>query len=120
MEKVEALLRWKHPQLGYISPDEFIPIIENMQLIRPLTMWVLKTALRDMQLWKDTHLDIAIAINISPVNFMDQEFSTALISWVEAFNYDPSTIELEITEGIAYVQEESGSNTLQNLKDFGF
>src|SRR3712207_2239429 len=70
----EALIRWNHPKLGFVPPDEFVPIAEHSGLITPLTLFVLHTALAQREAWRRNGYDIGVAVNISPRSLTDPSF----------------------------------------------
>lgn len=94
----EALLRWSHPALGNVSPGEFIPLIEQTSLTRPMTQWVLNEALRQSRAWRDDGLAVRLSINISARNLEEPDFSRLLADALSRHDIHPSAIELEFTE----------------------
>ncbi|MDO8703367.1 MAG: EAL domain-containing protein [Sulfuricaulis sp.] len=95
---VEALVRWQHPQLGLLPPDRFIPIAEQSGIIRALTEYVLREALRQHKAWAQAGRDLPIAVNVSSVNIQDTHFPDQVAKLLEEFGTPPSRLELEITE----------------------
>ncbi|WP_333861849.1 putative bifunctional diguanylate cyclase/phosphodiesterase [Clostridium sp.] len=97
---VEALLRWKNKKLGLVSPEEFIPIIENNGYIIEIGNWVLDKVIYTMHKWKErgTQVD-SVAINISPVQLKRSDFKNKLLGLCTKYDIAPSLLELEITEG---------------------
>ncbi len=96
----EALLRWKHPRLGYVAPDNFIPIAERAGLMPELGGWVLRTAVETLSLWslrEDTR-DLVLSINVSPDQFFKDEFFTDVILALETSSVEPRLLQLELTE----------------------
>lgn len=99
---VEALLRWKHPEAGLISPAEFIPIAEETGLIIPIGEWVLRNACRQLKQWQETwHEPLIMAVNISIRQFMSGNFPDMIRSILAETGLEPSYLELEITESMA-------------------
>jgi diguanylate cyclase (GGDEF)-like protein/PAS domain S-box-containing protein len=98
----EALLRWRHPELGAVSPAEFIPVAEDSGLILPIGEWVLRSAVRQMKTWLDSGLaPMIIAVNLSAVQFRHANLPE-LVSRILAEEGLPSQyLELELTEGVA-------------------
>jgi diguanylate cyclase (GGDEF)-like protein len=94
---VEALLRWNHPERGQISPARFIPIAEESNLIRAIGEWVLRTACAEATTWA---APLSVAVNVSPVQFADENFPTLVASALAQSGLDPQRLELEITEGV--------------------
>lgn len=98
----EALLRWNHPELGAISPAEFIPIAEETGLILPIGEWVLHTALSQASVWKKNHhLSMIMAINLSAVQFRHPNLIDMVIRILEDVSLPPECLELELTESMA-------------------
>src|SRR5262249_2633243 len=91
---VEALCRWIHPARGEIPPSEFIPIAENSGLIVQLGEWVLRRACLDGKAWPD----ITVAVNVSPLQFRRTEFVDVVERILAETGFDPSRLELEVTE----------------------
>jgi EAL domain-containing protein (putative c-di-GMP-specific phosphodiesterase class I)/GGDEF domain-containing protein len=105
----EALLRWKHPQLGEVSPAEFIPMLEATALIDPLTDWVLEHSLAQLAEWHGQGFAYTIAVNISPQNLMDVDFADKLGDVIARHGVDPHFVELEFSEG-GLVGQNAGAN----------
>ncbi len=116
---VEALSRWYHPQLGQISPMEFIGIAEQIGMIKPLTEWVLKTACNQVTLWKKAGFsDIRMAVNISPSHFLDSELVPLVKRVINETGMIPSELELEVTEGVAQTNQQNLA-IFEQLKELG-
>jgi EAL domain-containing protein (putative c-di-GMP-specific phosphodiesterase class I)/GAF domain-containing protein len=94
----EALLRWTHPELGPVSPGEFIPIVEQTDLAHALTDWVIEAATRQAREWKRTGVGVPIAINVSAVNLEKQDFACRLIQRIAAAELPNTALEIEVTE----------------------
>ncbi len=97
---VEALVRWKHPQFGIVSPDLFIPLAEQTGLIKPLTLWVLKEALHQERVWRAAGLDLCVAVNLSVRSLRDAKLSDQILDVLGHSGVAPEKLELEITESI--------------------
>ncbi|KQX45422.1 MULTISPECIES: putative bifunctional diguanylate cyclase/phosphodiesterase [unclassified Paenibacillus] len=96
---LEALVRWNHPKLGLIAPNEFIPLAEESGLILQLGEWVLREACLQKARWLEAGiLNYQIAVNISPCQFQDESFSDKAIQIIEQTGVDPAFLEFEITE----------------------
>lgn len=116
----EALARCNHPELGFISPEEFIPIAEHSGLIRMLTLSIAKQAMRNCKQWQDMGYDMMIAINISTHCLQDQSFPMKLNQILQAASISSYSVELEITES-ALMQDIGGARqVLQQLDQAGF
>jgi diguanylate cyclase (GGDEF)-like protein len=116
---VEALVRWRHPSLGMIPPDNFIHIAEQTGQIDALTQWVFITTLKQYQLWRELGLNIAVAINISAENLKDRNFYQFICQAVEEFDVPTDKITLEVTESAVVDDPESAIALLQQFKTRG-
>jgi diguanylate cyclase (GGDEF)-like protein/PAS domain S-box-containing protein len=117
----EALLRWIHPELGFISPAEFIPIAESSKMIVPITEWIYKQVGQDLKNYFTT-IDPAfkVAINISSVHLQKNNFISQLQNICDAYEINPLNIELEITEGALINDIKGAVQKLKQLKALGF
>lgn len=116
---VEALSRWHHPQLGQVSPVEFIATAERIGMIKPLTEWVLRTACHQAVAWKKAGFPaIRIAVNISPTHFLDKDFVSLIEQIIDETEMVPSELELEVTESVVQTDQQNLS-IFQELKDLG-
>ena len=98
----EALLRWHHPELGTISPAEFIPIAEDTGLIIPIGEWVLRTAIRQMKAWLDKGFPkMVMAVNLSAVQFRHARLPVMVSAMLAEEGLSPDHLELELTEAVA-------------------
>jgi EAL domain-containing protein (putative c-di-GMP-specific phosphodiesterase class I) len=107
----EALLRWSHPLLGEVSPGEFIPIIEQTSLARPVTAWVLSEAMKQLNAWRAAGLDISMSVNVSAANLEESDFAQTVQAASPQTSDPPEMIELEVTE--TAVMENAGHALLQ-------
>ena len=112
----EALLRWKHPDKGMISPAEFIPVAEDIGLIGPIGEWVLRQACDEAARWP---ADIKIAVNLSPVQFRNRNLVQTVINALARSRLDASRLELEITESLFLAETEANLATLHALRALG-
>lgn len=116
----EALLRWKHPKLGYISPAKFIPIAENNGLIFQIGEWVLKTACLQNIKWQNAgYKPIIIAVNVSVRQLEQKNFHQDILKTLDMTGLDPRFLELEITESIDMKNINSCINNFQKLSQLG-
>jgi diguanylate cyclase (GGDEF)-like protein len=117
---IEALLRWKHPLRGLISPLDFIPLAEETGLIVPIGEWVLATACARNKAWQDQGLTkLSVAVNLSARQFADPMLLPKLTRIIHASGLDPSSLELEITESVVMSQGECAVAALAKLKSIG-
>ena len=112
----EALVRWKHPDRGLVSPGEFIPLAEDIGLIGPIGAWVLEQACMDAASWPD---NLTVAVNLSPVQFKGRTLVLNVVSALGASGLAASRLELEITEAVMLQDTESTLETLSQLKALG-
>ncbi|MGM0521675.1 MAG: EAL domain-containing protein [Pseudomonadota bacterium] len=114
---VEALLRWPHPEKGFIPPGRFIPLAEATGQIMPISEWVLTRACRDMQaLAEQGYGAVKAAVNVSPLQFHRASFLTTLRATLDATGLPAEQLELELTEGILLDNTEAAIDTLHALR----
>jgi diguanylate cyclase (GGDEF)-like protein len=112
----EALLRWRHPERGLISPNEFIPVAEETGLINQIGEWVLATACTEAASWPD---DIMVAVNVSPVQFRSGTLALKIVAALAASGLPASRLELEITEAVLIRDDEAALAILHQLRGIG-
>lgn len=118
-EHLEALVRWNHPEQGFMSPDTFIPLAEESGLVRPLTAWVLNEALRQVALWNDEGHDIRVAVNLSTRSLHDPDLVATVRSCLERWSVSPANLALEITESAIIIDPDRALDTANRLHDLG-
>ncbi len=117
---VEALVRWNHPIHGLLLPDEFVPLAEQTGLIKPLTMWVLSSVLKEcIGYIKEGGDDISVSINLSMTDLSDADFADELMSILEPHDINMGMIKLEITETALMHEPENVIKALHKLSAFG-
>ncbi|MCP4718588.1 MAG: EAL domain-containing protein [Desulfobacteraceae bacterium] len=116
---VEALVRWEHPEHGFMAPDEFIPMAERTGLINPLSIWVLNHALSQAEKWHSQNIKLSIAINLSPVTFLDTELPNLIIGMLSLYNVPPNFIIFEITESSMIKDPSLAMEIMNRLTDSG-
>ena len=112
----EALLRWRHPERGMISPAEFIPIAEDSGLINQLGLWVLNAACAEAATWPD---HVRVAVNVSPVQFRSPSLALNVAAALAACGLPASRLELEITEAVLIRDDEAALDMLHQLRKLG-
>jgi diguanylate cyclase (GGDEF)-like protein len=112
----EALLRWRHPRRGMVSPADFIPLAEEMGLIIQIGEWVLQTACRHAMSWSEP---LKVAVNISTVQFKGRSLVPAVTQALHESGLDPRRLELEITESVMIHDFDSALSVLHQLKKIG-
>ena len=117
---VEALLRWKHGERGWISPADFVPVAEETGLILPLGKWVLQAACRQIREWQHTQLNrIIMSVNISPQQVYLDDVVAIVKDAVADAGIRPELLDLEITESLLMRDIEATIEALKRLKNFG-
>lgn len=116
---VEALLRWRHPQLGLIEPDRFIPLAEKIGLISPITEWVINTALRQQRDWFDVNHNIPVSINVSALSFQNPKLVEKVANALHWTSVSPHNLEIEITENTLLTGVNHCSETVDALSQLG-
>jgi len=116
---VEALVRWQHPEHGFMPPDDFIPVAERTGLIKPLSIWVLNHALGQGEKWHKQNLKLNIAINLSPTTFLDPELPDLIIGMLSLYDIPADFVTLEITEGCMIKNPDLAMEILNQLTNKG-
>ncbi|MBH5370877.1 bifunctional diguanylate cyclase/phosphodiesterase [Bradyrhizobium glycinis] len=112
----EALLRWRHPERGMVSPAEFIPVAEDTGLINELGDWVLRMACNEAATWP---AHVRVAVNVSPVQLKCDTLALRIASALAASGLDPRRLELEITEAVLIRDDEAALSILHQLRSIG-
>ncbi len=116
---VEALLRWIHPERGFIPPDSFIPMAEQTGLIHPLTEWVLKTAVEQARQWHDKGIMLNVAINLSAQSLRDPGLVESIGNALNEAGVDPKYLTLELTETAVMSDPKRALEILSLLDEMG-
>jgi len=116
VKSFEALVRWTHPELGAISPAEFVPIAERTGSSRRLTSWVLSAAIRQMAEWRRAGLDLEIAVNLSAPDILDPLLGEEIRASLDASGIEPSRLALEITESVVVRDAPLAARHMQLLR----
>jgi diguanylate cyclase (GGDEF)-like protein len=116
---VEALARWQHNYRGIVPPDEFIPLAEQTQLIRPLTINLLDEALRQSAVWSKKGLNLKIAVNLSSRNLLDLTLPEEVARLLQKWQVEPALLELEITESTIMADARRALTVLSTLNGMG-
>jgi diguanylate cyclase (GGDEF)-like protein len=116
---VEALVRWHHPEFGLIPPAEFVPFAEHTGLIRPLTNFVLRTAVAQARAWLDAGLDMAVAVNLSARSLHDGAIRDQIAQLLLEFSLPANRLQLEITESSIMADPGRAKRVLEQLDAMG-
>lgn len=122
LEGFEALLRWQHPELGIIGPDEFIPIAEENGLIINLGNWAVEESCRQMRLWQNSEPaaeDLTVSVNLSCKEFLQVDLAEKIGSALASTGLDPRSLKLEITESHIMENSELAITILDRLRKLG-
>ncbi|MFC1664073.1 putative bifunctional diguanylate cyclase/phosphodiesterase [Pseudomonadota bacterium] len=114
----EALTRWPHPDYGFISPEEFIPVAEQTGFIRDLTLWALNSALRQSAIWRKNK-DFTVSVNVSARDLLDPNLPDLVQRAINTWSVDPSRLTLEITETAMMQDRKSTLDVLNRLSSVG-
>ena len=112
----EALLRWNHPTLGRVVPDDFIPLAEETGLIIQIGDWVLRTACAEASTWPG---ELRLAVNVSPLQFRNKNLVASVVSSLAASGLAPNRLELEITEAVLLHNNEATLEVLHQIRKLG-
>jgi EAL domain-containing protein (putative c-di-GMP-specific phosphodiesterase class I) len=117
----EALLRWNHPVQGAISPADFIPVAEEIGLIRQIDRWVMREACAQLSRWQRRFddPDLKLSVNTSSAGFAERDFVATLADVLREFDIKPQSLELEITEGIFLHPSPEVAETIAAVRRFG-
>ncbi len=119
VQGAEGLVRWQHPELGLLSPADFVPIAEQSGLIGPLTHYVLERAISDCTNWRAHGHDLAVAVNLSVRDLLDQNLPGQVSRVLVAYNLPPERLHLEITESMIMSDPDRALATVRRLRDLG-
>ena len=117
---VEALLRWHHPELGMVSPAQFIPLAEETGLIVPIGEWVLRTACAQAEAWHAAgHAELSVAVNMSAKQFQQQDIPSLVRDVLRGTRLPARCLELELTESALMHDTDAAIQTMRHIKDLG-
>lgn len=115
----EALVRWRHPQRGIVSPDQFIHAVEKQGLMSRLTEWMLSTSLAQIKIWETMGFDCIMHVNISATDVQNKQFSNVVRGLLQQQDVNPKRLMLELTESTLMKNWELGGRLLRNLRSLG-
>lgn len=120
IETAEALIRWNSKTLGFVPPDDFIPVAEKAGLIELVTRWVVNRAIRDMSRWKEDGVELKVAINLSVHDIANESLMSDIYDALREANLSPEVFEFEITESDLMSDPEEAIRMMQSFRDRGF
>jgi len=116
---VEALIRWKHPEHGFVPPIEFIPLAEQTGFVHTLTLWVLEEAIRQCKAWEDAGIDLPVAVNLSVRCLQHQQFPELASGLLKKYGLPEHKLQLEITESFLMADTARAMVVLEELHRSG-
>lgn len=116
---IEGLARWRHPEMGMVPPDVFIPVAESTGLILRLSRWAVDTALFQMHQWRQVGIQFPMAVNLSPQDIHDDTFIDYIGDRMARWEVPPGQFEIEITEGAIMTEPEKAMENLERLRALG-
>ena len=119
LDGFEVLTRWKHPERGQVSPEIFVQIAEETELIHPFTIWVMRMSFCQLQKWRQDGFRTSLSINVSVKNFSAPNFVGEIRKAIDEFKVDPTQIEFEITESALIQDSPTVLNRLLLLRGLG-
>lgn len=116
----EALIRWNHPDMGLVSPADFVPLAESTGLIVPMTDWVIAEACRQLSTWSESEFDLtSVAINITPASLLDKNINEHVFKQLRLAGVEASRLDFEITESVLMEDVDIILPILHGFKDMG-
>jgi diguanylate cyclase (GGDEF)-like protein len=116
---VEALIRWNHPVRGLIPPDEFVPVAERTELIRPLTAVVFADAIEAATAWRHAGHDLHVSVNLSPRNLTEDDLVASIAARLATNDLPPSSLVVELTETTVMASSRRAAEVMQRLRGIG-
>jgi EAL domain-containing protein (putative c-di-GMP-specific phosphodiesterase class I) len=115
----EALVRWQHPEQGLLTPERFVPFAEHTGLVKPLTRYAMREAVRSCAKWQELGLDLGVAVNLSARDLLDLHLPDEVRLLLSETRIDPARLELEITENTILSDPGRTRTILNRLKELG-
>jgi EAL domain-containing protein (putative c-di-GMP-specific phosphodiesterase class I) len=116
----EALVRWIHPQLGFLSPAKFVPVFERNGMIAEVDKYMWRCACEILAKWKEEGLNLFVSINISPKDFYFMDVVSVIISYADKYNIDRSRLRIEITESVMMDDNRYRMRIMNDFREAGF
>ena len=115
----EALIRWRHPSRGLVSPGEFMPVVHTSSISNRIAAWVLETACHQARAWEMSGRNVRVGVNLSPSQFQSGDLATSVAEMFEVTGLTPSLLELEVTEDILLLDEERVHDIFRRIRALG-
>jgi EAL domain-containing protein (putative c-di-GMP-specific phosphodiesterase class I) len=115
----EALIRWRHPVRGLVSPAEFMPVVNTSPISEPIADWVLETACAKAAAWERAGHKLRIGVNLSPSQFRSGDLAISVAQALARTGLSPTSLELEFTEDILLHDEQGALHTFQKIQELG-
>jgi diguanylate cyclase (GGDEF)-like protein/PAS domain S-box-containing protein len=115
----EALIRWRHPSRGLVSPAEFMPVVNTSSISDRIAGWVLETACRRARMWEQAGHPVRVGVNLSPSQFQSGDLATSVAEMLEITGLTPALLELEVTEDILLLDEERVLDIFLRIQKLG-
>lgn len=113
---MEALVRWRHPEFGIVSPGDFIPVAERTGLINEISAWITRVVCAQISMWHEAgHKHISVAVNISPIEMRNENLAETILNATREFDIPPNKLEVEITESLVVEDMDLAIRTLEKL-----
>jgi diguanylate cyclase (GGDEF)-like protein/PAS domain S-box-containing protein len=115
----EALIRWRHPSRGLVSPAEFIPVVNTSSISDQIAGWVMATACRQARMWEQAGHSVRVSVNLSPSQFQSGDLAISVAETLKITRLTPSLLELEVTEDVLLLDEERVLDIFQRIQNLG-
>lgn len=113
---MEALVRWRHPDLGIVSPGEFIPVAERTGLINDISAWITRVVCAQISMWREGgHTELRVSVNISPAEMKNEQLAENILNAIREFDIPPEQLEVEVTESLVMQDMDQATKTLEML-----
>ena len=120
VDTLEALVRWKHPELGLVTPDAFLEVAENAGIIKKIGTWIIKKACQQLKVWQNTRPNLKMSINLSSIQFNQAHLAEDIIDLVKSTGVSPDSIVFELTEKILLKEYAHITKIIFELDSVGF
>jgi EAL domain-containing protein (putative c-di-GMP-specific phosphodiesterase class I) len=115
----EALIRWRHPHRGLVSPDDFMPVVNASSISDGVALWVMETACRQGRIWQQKGFNIRLGVNLSPSQFQSGDLAATVEAVLRDTGFAPSLLELEVTEGILLEDDARALEIFHRIQGLG-